>query len=120
MASLKATIKVPNTSVDVPDKRWSIVILSNQDLALMAIYDVCTAVDWRLYTQTHSLTDKQQKLADKIRRQEQKIHNLNTETDRIKVKAIYCSCTKCGFSHKESWVSHRESWVSHELVFNDA
>lgn len=43
------------------------------------------AVDWRLYSQSHQLTDKQQKLADKIRRQEQKIHNLQTETDRIKV-----------------------------------
>ena len=42
-------------------------------------------MDWRLYSQTHTLTDKQQKLADKIRRQELKIHNLQTETDRIKV-----------------------------------
>ena len=43
------------------------------------------AVDWRLYSQSHTLTDKQQKLADKIRRQELKIHNLRTETDRIRV-----------------------------------
>ncbi|DBB07161.1 TPA: hypothetical protein ACH3X1_011731 [Trebouxia sp. C0004] len=48
--------------------------------------DSVTEVDWRLYSQTHTLTDKQQKLADKIRRQEQKIHNLQTETDRIKAK----------------------------------
>ena len=43
------------------------------------------AVDWRLYSQSHQLTDKQEKLADKIRRQELKIHNLRTETDRIRV-----------------------------------
>lgn len=48
------------------------------------------AVDWRLYSQSHSLTDKQQKLADKIRRQELKIHNLQTETDRIKVCSYNC------------------------------
>lgn len=56
------------------------------DAALEEDLDNVTEVDWRLYSQTHTLTDKQQKLADKIRRQEQKIHNLNTETDRIKAK----------------------------------
>ncbi|KAL3145623.1 hypothetical protein ABBQ32_003168 [Trebouxia sp. C0010 RCD-2024] len=56
------------------------------DAALEEDLDNVTEVDWRLYCQTHTLTDKQQKLADKIRRQEQKIHNLNTETDRIKAK----------------------------------
>ena len=53
---------------------------------------VIIAVDWRLYSQTHSLTDKQQKLADKIRRQELKIHNLRTETDRIRVSATAAAC----------------------------
>ncbi|KAL0018195.1 hypothetical protein WJX79_010675 [Trebouxia sp. C0005] len=57
-----------------------------EEAALEEDLDSVTEVDWRLYSQTHTLTDKQQKLADKIRRQELKIHNLQTETDRIKAK----------------------------------
>ena len=59
---------------------------------------ILAAVDWRLYSQAHSLTDKQQKLADKIRRQELKIHNLRTETDRIRVGATAATCT-CQLNH---------------------
>lgn len=57
-----------------------------EEAAMEEDLDNVTEVDWRLYSQTHTLTDKQQKLADKIRRQELKIHNLQTETDRIKAK----------------------------------
>ena len=42
-------------------------------------------VDWRAYMTTHSLTEKQQKLADKIRRLENRIRNLTTESDKIRV-----------------------------------
>ena len=43
------------------------------------------SVDWRAYAQTHSLTDHQQKLADKLRRTENRIRNLTTEAERIRV-----------------------------------
>lgn len=42
-------------------------------------------VDWRAYCQTHTLNPKQQKLADRLRRLENKIRNLTTEADKIKV-----------------------------------
>ena len=44
------------------------------------------SVDWRAYAQTHSLTDHQQKLADKLRRNENRIRNLTTEAERIRVR----------------------------------
>ena len=47
------------------------------------------AVDWRIFSQSHALTDKQQKTAEKIRQRERTIHNLQTETDRIRVR---CCC----------------------------
>ena len=43
------------------------------------------SVDWRAYSSTHSLTEKQQKLADKIRRLENRIRNLTTESEKIRV-----------------------------------
>ncbi|KAK9805589.1 hypothetical protein WJX72_006586 [[Myrmecia] bisecta] len=43
-------------------------------------------VDWRAYSSTHGLSEKQTKLADKIRKWENRIRNLQTETDRIKAK----------------------------------
>lgn len=45
------------------------------------------AVDWRVYCQSLSLTDKQQKLADRARRLERKIQNLTAEADKIKVNS---------------------------------
>ena len=44
------------------------------------------AVDWRAYVQSHSLTDKQQKLADKICKREARITNLQRELDKIRVR----------------------------------
>lgn len=55
------------------------------------------AVDWRAYVQSHSLTDKQQKLADKIRKREARSTNLQRELDKIRVRrtlmqwCVYCS-----------------------------
>ncbi|CAL8465521.1 g5057 [Coccomyxa elongata] len=43
-------------------------------------------VDWRIYMQSHSLTEKQQKIADKIRKREARITNLQRELDKIKAK----------------------------------
>ena len=43
-------------------------------------------VDWRAYCQTQTLTEKQQKLADKLRRLERKIQNLTAEADKIKAR----------------------------------
>lgn len=43
-------------------------------------------MDWRAYAETHGLTDKQQKLATKVRRREARIANLQTEMERIKVR----------------------------------
>lgn len=42
-------------------------------------------VDWRAYQETHGLTEKQQKLATKVRKRELRIANLQTEMERIKV-----------------------------------
>ena len=39
-----------------------------------------------MYAETHGLTDKQQKLATKVRRREARITNLQTEMERIKVR----------------------------------
>lgn len=43
------------------------------------------SVDWRAYSQTHTLTDKQQKLAEKIRKRENRIGALQKEVDKIRV-----------------------------------
>ncbi len=42
-------------------------------------------VDWRMYSQTHTLTDKQQKIATKLRRLENRVMNLSRELERIRV-----------------------------------
>ena len=42
-------------------------------------------MDWRAYQETHGLTEKQQKLATKVRKRELRIANLQTEMERIKV-----------------------------------
>ena len=42
-------------------------------------------VDWRAYAATTGLSERQQKLADKHRRLELKIGNLQTEIGKIKV-----------------------------------
>ena len=44
-------------------------------------------MDWRAYQDTHGLTEKQQKLATKVRKRELRISNLQTEMERIKVLA---------------------------------
>ena len=43
------------------------------------------AVDWRAYSQTHTLTDKQARLAEKIRKRENRIGALQKEVDKIRV-----------------------------------
>jgi hypothetical protein len=43
-------------------------------------------VDWRIFSQRHSLTDKMQKLADQVRRKELKCENLKKESDKIVAK----------------------------------
>jgi hypothetical protein len=51
------------------------------------------SVDWRAYSQTHSLTDHQQKMADKLRRLENRIRNLSSEIEKIKVShSFHCLC----------------------------
>ncbi len=42
-------------------------------------------VDWRAYAATKGLTEKQQKLVDKIRKREARVQNLQREIDKIKV-----------------------------------
>ena len=43
-------------------------------------------VDWRAYAQTHTLTDRQRKLADKIKKRENRIAALQKEVDKIRVR----------------------------------
>ena len=43
-------------------------------------------VDWRAYAAAKGLTEKQQKLADKIRKRENQIQRLQREIERIKVR----------------------------------
>ena len=43
-------------------------------------------VDWRAYSQTHSLSDKQAKLAEKVRKRENRIAALQREVDKIRVR----------------------------------
>ena len=45
------------------------------------------SVDWRAYSQTHTLNDRQQKTADRLRRLEGKIQRLAAEADKINVSA---------------------------------
>ncbi|GFH18668.1 FHA domain-containing protein [Haematococcus lacustris] len=44
------------------------------------------ALDWRRRAASGQLTEKQQKLADKIRQKEHKVKNMQTENDRISAK----------------------------------
>ena len=44
------------------------------------------SVDWRAYSQTHTLTDKQQKLAEKIRKRENRVGALQKEVEKIRVR----------------------------------
>lgn len=43
-------------------------------------------IDWRAHAATKGLTEKQQKIADKIRKRELRIQNLQKECDRIRTK----------------------------------
>lgn len=43
-------------------------------------------INWRVYAETHRLSEKQQKLADKIRKREARIQNLQNENERIRSK----------------------------------
>jgi hypothetical protein len=43
-------------------------------------------VDWRAYAQTHTLTDRQRKLADNIKKRENRIAALQREVDKIRVR----------------------------------
>ncbi|GAB4814362.1 hypothetical protein N2152v2_001408 [Parachlorella kessleri] len=45
-------------------------------------------VDWRAYAATKGLTEKQQKVADKIRKREARIQSLQREIDKIKSKQV--------------------------------
>ena len=45
-------------------------------------------VDWRAYSQTHSLSDKQAKLAEKVRKRENRIAALQREVDKIRVRTL--------------------------------
>jgi hypothetical protein len=44
------------------------------------------AVDWRAYAATRGLTDRQQKLADRVRKLEARVGNLSREAERIRAK----------------------------------
>lgn len=46
------------------------------------------SVDWRAYSQTHTLTDKQKKLAEKVRKRENRISALQKEVDKIRVRSM--------------------------------
>ena len=45
-------------------------------------------MEWRAYSQTRTLSDKQQKLADKIRKRDNRIGALQKEVDKIRVGAL--------------------------------
>lgn len=49
-------------------------------------------VDWRTYAATKGLSEKQQKVADKIRKHEVRIQNLQRENEKIKVCVCVCVC----------------------------
>jgi hypothetical protein len=44
-------------------------------------------VDWRAYAATKGLSEKQQKVADKIRKRELRVQHLQREIEKIKVRA---------------------------------
>ena len=48
--------------------------------------DLLEDLDWRVHEAAKGLTDKQTKIADKIRRLERQIAHLETESDRIRVR----------------------------------
>ena len=50
------------------------------------IIDALGEVDWRSYALSNSLSDKQQKLADKIRKRESRIEHLSREIENIRAK----------------------------------
>jgi hypothetical protein len=54
------------------------------------------AVDWRAYSQSHALTDKQQRLAQKIRKHENRIAALQTELDKIRVGVCWPAAASDG------------------------
>ncbi len=59
-------------------------------------------VDWRAYAATKGLTEKQQKLADKIRKREARIQNLQREIDKIKV-GFYSAATAAATLRMLPW-----------------
>ncbi len=42
-------------------------------------------IDWRAYAATKGLSEKQQKVADKIRKREARVQHLQREIEKIKV-----------------------------------
>ena len=66
------------------------------------------AVDWRAYAESHALTDKQAKLAQKLRRREARMQNLQREADKIRVRRLSrlapsCLCMPCLLPHPPVW-----------------
>lgn len=57
-------------------------ILDNGD----DVIDALSEVDWRAYALSNTLSDKQQKLADKIRNKESRIEHLSREIENIRAK----------------------------------
>ena len=49
-------------------------------------HPVVEVVDWRAYAATRGLTDKQSKLAEKIRKRELRVQNLQRESEKIRSK----------------------------------
>ena len=45
-------------------------------------------MDWRAYAAVHTLTDRQAKLAQKVRKREARVSNLQREVDKIRVRAL--------------------------------
>jgi hypothetical protein len=45
-------------------------------------------VDWRAYAATRGLSEKQQKVADKVRKREARIMHLQREIDKIKARRL--------------------------------
>lgn len=48
--------------------------------------EAAASLDWRSYAATRGLSDKQQKLADRVRKREAKVQSLQREVDKIKAK----------------------------------
>lgn len=72
-------------------------------------------VDWRSYSQTHTLTDKQQKIATKLRRLENRVMNLSRELERIRVSpAAHVRLHPC----QEFWrqVEHKTHQSGSQIV----